>query len=553
MTQTQISWLRDLVLLFIAIGLFFCIGLGARPYLTPSEARYIEIPRQMLVTHDWLTPRINGVPYFEKPPLFYWMQAVTMGLFGMGEFAGRMATAKLATEICLLTYALGRMLYGRLSGLIAAGVLASCVMGYGLSRVAMVDMPVSLFLTATLGCFLAAQHINHAKARRWLYLLMYVAAALAVMDKGLIGIVIPGIVIGTWILATKNWRLLAEVRLIPGLIIFLIITVPWHWLMASEHPDFLQFYFINEHFTRYINDSHKRVEPWWFFAAITLAGLLPWTGLLPSAVRHIKLWRVSMAEPSKLFLLLWIVLPLVFFSTSHSKLAPYIMPIFPPLAMIIGRYLADVWQGTVPDKALRWSNIFVISLFSAAILAYHFMPINDADRKIDIGGSITLSMLMPVIVAMAILACVTVRKSLPRLMIGAVLLLGMTLDITANYAVAQIDRASVKPLLATIKDGPKPDDMVVAYRSYFQDLPIYLNRNITVVGYYGEMEFGVTNYPETKEWMIDTKEFWQRCADHPGRIFVFMKKTTLDGLKMPAACPLHVTAEYGKTVLLEKD
>lgn len=445
------------------------------------------------------------------------------------------------------------MLYGRLSGLIAAGVLASCVMGYGLSRVAMVDMPVSLFLTATLGCFLAAQHINHAKARRWLYLLMYVAAALAVMDKGLIGIVIPGIVIGTWILATKNWRLLAEVRLIPGLIIFLIITVPWHWLMASEHPDFLQFYFINEHFTRYINDSHKRVEPWWFFAAITLAGLLPWTGLLPSAVRHIKLWRVSMAEPSKLFLLLWIVLPLVFFSTSHSKLAPYIMPIFPPLAMIIGRYLADVWQGTVPDKALRWSNIFVISLFSAAILAYHFMPINDADRKIDIGGSITLSMLMPVIVAMAILACVTVRKSLPRLMIGAVLLLGMTLDITANYAVAQIDRASVKPLLATIKDGPKPDDMVVAYRSYFQDLPIYLNRNITVVGYYGEMEFGVTNYPETKEWMIDTKEFWQRCADHPGRIFVFMKKTTLDGLKMPAACPLHVTAEYGKTVLLEKD
>src|SRR5471032_2494147 len=95
------SWKRDAVLLFIAIGLFFCIGLGARPYLTPSEARYIEIPRQMLVTGDWLTPRINGVPYFEKPPLFYWLQATSMHFLGMGEFAGRLATCLIVTATCL--------------------------------------------------------------------------------------------------------------------------------------------------------------------------------------------------------------------------------------------------------------------------------------------------------------------------------------------------------------------------------------------------------------------------------------------------------------------
>src|SRR5476651_2677457 len=117
------SWRRDAVLLFLAISLFFCIGLGARPYLAPSEARYVEIPREMIATGDWLTPRINNVPYFEKPPLFYWMQAITISMFGSGEFAGRIAVAKCMTLTCLLTYAIGRMLYGRRTGLLAALVL----------------------------------------------------------------------------------------------------------------------------------------------------------------------------------------------------------------------------------------------------------------------------------------------------------------------------------------------------------------------------------------------------------------------------------------------
>src|SRR4051812_4516136 len=169
---------RDVWLLALAIGLLFCIGLGARPYLTPSEARYIEIPRQMLATNDWLTPRINGVPYFEKPPLFYWLQAAAMHLFGDGEAAGRLVTLLLDAAACLLAYATGRMLYGRRAGLLAAAVLATSLLGYGLSRVAMLDVPVSLFITACLVSFLAAQRSSNDDAKRDLYLLMYVASAL---------------------------------------------------------------------------------------------------------------------------------------------------------------------------------------------------------------------------------------------------------------------------------------------------------------------------------------------------------------------------------------
>jgi len=273
-------WRYDLAMLGVAILSYFCIGLGAHPYIIPSEARYIEIPRQMLSTGDWLTPRINGVPYFEKPPLFYWMQAAAIKLFGTDEWAGRIVTAILTTLTCLITYATGRMLYGRTAGILAAMVLTTSLMGYGLAHVAMLDVPVSLFITACLACFLAAQQTG----RRHFYLLMYAASALAMLSKGLIGIVIPGMVIGAWIALTGQWKIIREARLIVGTLIFLTIAAPWHLLMAEHHPDFLNFYFIHEHFTRYLTDEHKRTAPWWFFIAVTAVGLLPWT-IIPLPTR----------------------------------------------------------------------------------------------------------------------------------------------------------------------------------------------------------------------------------------------------------------------------
>jgi len=564
---------RDLALLFIAIALFFAIGLGARPYLTPSEARYIELPRQMLLTHDWLTPRINGVPYFEKPPLFYWLQASVMQCLGMGEFAGRLSTLLLSTLICLVTYATGRMLFGRLAGLLASFVLATCILGYALSRVAMVDMPVSLFMTCSIAAFLAAQISKPSpfgrglgegladsasgisltptlsqRERGMLYIAMYVAAALAVLSKGLIGMVIPGLVIGTWILATQNWRILREAKLIPGLIIFLIIAAPWHIWMAQKHPDFLNFYFIHEHFTRFLTDEHKRDQPWWFFTLITLVGLLPWTGLIFPALKKLR-----SQDPILVFILLWIVLPFVFFSTSHSKLAPYIFPIFPPLAILMGDVLAQIWRGEISAKSLNATAIFTTLLFSAAIAIFLFVPLpQDADRKLDFAGSITPTMLMPVVIALAALV-IAIATRRARLLICALGLFGATLDITVNYAMPTLDRASVKPLVNIIKDEVQPQDMVVSFGTYFQDLPVYLNRNVTVVGYDGELEFGIDHYPETRSWMIGTREFWKRCAETHAHIFVFMKRMTLDDIKFPKTCPLRISAEYGKTVLLEKE
>ena len=574
--MTKSNWASDLALLGFGILLFFSIGLGAHHYLIPSEARYIEIPRQILATGDWLTPHINGVPYFEKPPLFYWMQATAMALFGADEWAGRIVTALLSTLTCLITYATGRMLYGRGTGLLAAGVLATSLMGYGLAHVAMLDVPVTLFITACLACFLAAQkppsltlprkrergclvpspRQGGGLGRGHFYLLMYAASALAMLSKGLIGIVIPGMVIGMWIALTKQWRILREAQLFVGLILFLLIAAPWHILMAQHHSDFLSFYFIHEHFTRYLTDEHKRTAPWWFFIAITPVGLLPWTCVTPHLLRGLPKWREmpQQVRHDNLLLALWILLPLIFFSTSHSKLISYIFPIFPPLAILIGRTLDELWSEELPAKHLRVSAIFLILVLGAALLASQLLPAlpGKAGHKLAALTALSLPMLLPIALSLLWLTYTLIAKCSNKAHIIALALVGACLGFTANYAIAPLDTATTKPLAIALKDRLKTDDMVVAYDTYWQDLPVYLNRTISVVNWTGELGFGVTHYPETQAWMISADTFWQRCATAKASVYVFIGEDGFKTLPAHEDCKLHITAQYGKTLLLEK-
>lgn len=472
------SWQKDILLLFLVIFLFFCIGLGNRPYITPSEARYIEIPRQMLASGDFLTPHINGVQYFEKPPLFYWIQAFFLSLAN-NEFMGRIATTLVVTLTCLATYATGRLAYGRQAGLFAAAALATSILGYGLSRVAMLDAPVSLFLTCTIASFLFAQKTGQKK----FYYFMYIAAALAVMTKGLIGIVIPGLVIGSWIIFTGNWKILKEARLFTGTLLFLAIAAPWHILMAMKHPEFLDFYFIHEHFTRFLTNEHKRTAPWWFFIAVTFAGAMPWIFFaIPRSLRGLCQKPLN---NDKLFLLMWILLPLLFFSSSHSKLVPYIFPIFPPLFILIGCKLAAIWETK--------KNLIISTM------------------------------------AFMVMVC-----------------------IAANYIAQRFDKRTIKPLTNILNQELKTDDMVIAYNSYWQDLPVYLNRNVIIAGWTGELGFGAGHTPDAKNWMISTEDFWARCAAAETNVYVFMNAADYKNITENPGCRLHELSRYGKTVLLKK-
>ena len=250
-TDTSRAW-RDALLLAVLLAVFFGFELGGRALWHPDEGRYSEIPRAMVASGDYVTPRLNGVKYFEKPALFYWMQAGSIKLFGVNEWALRLWPALLALAGCLAVYGAGRKLFGRRAGLIAAIVLATSPLYYLLARIITLDMAVSVLLTGALLSFLLGVREPPGRTRSLYLYAFYALCAAATLTKGLIGIVIPAMVIGAWIVLLWDWRLLRAIHLPTGLLLFFVLAAPWHVLAARANPEFAQFYFIHEHFQRYL-------------------------------------------------------------------------------------------------------------------------------------------------------------------------------------------------------------------------------------------------------------------------------------------------------------
>lgn len=526
------DWLVDLALLTLLIGALFYLGLGGRALSVTSEARYAELPREMLLSGDWVTPRLNGVKYFEKPPLFYWVQAGVYGLFGYGsEFVVRAATAFVSLLCALMTYAAGRVLYGRLAGIFAAAMLSTGLLYFGLSRVVLLDMPVALFLAATLFCFILGVHAGPGRARSLYFYAMYVAAAGAVLTKGLIGMLLPGLVVLVWLALTGRWSLLKEARLVTGTILFLALAAPWHILAAERNHDFLRFYFIHEHFQRFTTTVHNRYQPPWFFIVAIIGGWLPWTLFMAQATLHSLqgFWARRRTDGIELFLVLWIALITLFFSISDSKLIPYIMPVFPAIALFFGRYFADAWNG-VAVRGFRPAMLALTVLFLPLMVTPFVLKLV-ADGKLgatlnDAGSALwwfTAAM------ALAFVAMVwAIRQADRRREIVAALAGAALICLSGNHIANQYRDDSIKSLALMVKPELTPETEVVSYKHYFQDLPFYLDRTVTVVDWLGELEFGTNAEEMPKRWMIDSAEFWKRFAGTDPMV-VYMRRETWEG------------------------
>lgn len=302
----------------------------------PDEARYAEIPREMLATGDFLTPRINGVPYLEKPPLLYWMNAASMRLFGLTPWAARLPArlAGLGSAI-LLAVAVGR-LAGRSAGLIAAALFLCSPLGFVLSRLNLTDGLLSFFFTAMLlGSLLLLRAPESRKSFRIFEALLGVAAAGSFMTKGLVGVFLAALILLLWSFATGRVRALGRLIAGPAAPLFIALTAPWFILMERQHPGFLRFFFIREHFQRFTTTMHGREEPPYFFLGVFLLGFLPALELLGSGLRRLgPLRKWPRAHPEALFFLLWGVVVVAFFSASQSQLIPYILPGIPAAAAL---------------------------------------------------------------------------------------------------------------------------------------------------------------------------------------------------------------------------
>ncbi len=486
------SWHHDGVRLLLLCAVLFGAGLGRYALGTPDESRYAEIPREMLATGDFVTPRLDGVKYFEKPPLVYWLVAGCLRVFGTRELAVRIVPAVFGALGVLLLYAAVRRVHDRDSAWWAALVLATSLLYLAFSRILLIDMVVSVLISVVLLCFLLGVRELPGPRRRLLFYGLYAGAALATLAKGLIGFLLPGAVMFFWLLLFNQWRRLRPFQLPAGLLIFAVIAAPWHLLVAQRNPEWAWFYFVHEHWLRFTTTTHGRAEPWWFFLPIVLLGLFPWTGFLWRSLRLACAggWPQRVTHADEWFPVLWAGFILLFFSASGSKLIPYVLPMFPPLAWLIGRQLAELWNRK--DSA-AWHGPLGVSAGLAALLGVALAVVLLKPGVIK--SAEQLAHLRPLIgpaagalVAAGIAGGWLLRRGRPRPALAVLLGASGLLFYGLILASPVLSRPGTKSLAEIVAREVDPGDIVLHYHEYFQDFTYYAHRTVGTVDGAGELE-----------------------------------------------------------------
>jgi 4-amino-4-deoxy-L-arabinose transferase-like glycosyltransferase len=369
--------LKYLLLLAALAAVMLFWHLGGLPFVGSDEPRYAEVAREMYLSGDWITPRLGGIPWFEKPPLLYWMSALGYQFFGVSEFAARLGTALSGAFGAYFLYFFGRRVRSARLGYLSASTLLTTGVWAGFGRAASFDMILAVTLEAALIAFYLWTSQPPLMGAWWL---LCVLTGTAVLAKGLAGLALPAMIIVIFLVITGELRRLFEspVRLALGAVLFLAVCAIWYGPMISRHGSiFIHEFFIAHHFQRFLTNKYHHPQPFYFFFLVALLGCVPWTPYLPAAIRSL---RGMVADRLRLFLWIWTLVPVVFFSFSGSKLPGYILPSFPAIALLIGLELDRLW--TAPSTARdRWlsaaaAGLLLIVALAVGLVAPRELPIS---------------------------------------------------------------------------------------------------------------------------------------------------------------------------------
>ncbi len=332
MTEQRKSWLT-----LAALFLLLLVLAALRPLAVPDEGRYGEIGRWMLQSGDWLTPRVNGIPFFHKPPYLYWLEAVSLATFGVNAWAARLIPALHAGLMLGVMYASVRQFATEIIARRAVWMLGSSLSFLIGGQYVNHDMLVAAWIGVAIWCFaLAFMHAGkpHAKLARW----GFVACALGVLSKGLIGLALPGLVLLIWLLWTRQLKKVLYLPWVSGLALFAVIALPWFWFAEQQFPGMLDYMFGKHQVSRFSATTFNNAQPWWFYGLCLGVLLFPWLFLvLNQAVAQARRSQTatnSIASAWTALCWIWVLAIIVFFSIPSSKIIGYAFPVMPPLALL---------------------------------------------------------------------------------------------------------------------------------------------------------------------------------------------------------------------------
>ena len=537
MTQNKLQPLVDSLLLFFIACIVLGFYLGGHPLVIPDEGRYCEVAREMLARHDFITPYLNGVLFFDKPILYYWLQMLAMHLLGMKAWVMRIWPLLFAYIGMLATYLFGRLFFDRQTGWMAAAILLLSPLYFGSAHYANMDLEVAVWITLSLYCLMVVLFFSWHRYAPLCHFLAYVFMGFAVLTKGLMGIVFPVMVVGLWICLHWRWDLVKKLCLIRGTIYFLMITLPWFILIQHRHPSFFHYFFITQQVTRFISQHFNAQQGAWFYIVVILLGMFPWSfWLIAAAIKQIRERKIKDNQaPLVTFLWLWFLVILIFFSIPKSKIAGYILPVFAPCALLCANYFR--WRLTTTLK--RMDRIIVLLLFALGLAAFVFWlghPLFQSHLSHLKGYFFLMTCCLLVMAVFALFALWRHRLSL--FLVPAALLMLVILLLTSYWAV-DFGLPTTKPLLDSISGFMTPKVSVVSYFDYHQDLPFYLKHTIIIINnwqdkdiaslddWQREFYWGAQLGPHANTLWLP-KTFWQWHIKHPKKqVVVFLQRSAI--------------------------
>jgi len=540
-----------LVALVVAVVWF--ASLGWRHLGLPDEGRYAEIAREMLASADWVTIRYQGLKYFEKPPFQMWMTVAAYRMFGIGEWQARLWSG-LSGALGLLVIAhAARRWFGDRAGLLTALALLAMPAWVLGAHVSSLDMGVSAALAVVLGAVLLAQHPSTPpRARSGWMLVAWCAAAVAVLTKGLIGIVLPVFVLVIHAALHPGARRLRRYHVGPGLLLLLAVAAPWFVLVSWRNPEFARFFFVHEHFERFTSEVHQRAAPFWYFVPQFVLGFLPWLGLLPGIVRRVAgeaRARTDGRDPAPLALLsTWAIAIFVFFSASGSKLPGYILPIYPALAILAAVEL-DALSETAWRRVIKWmAGTFSIAGLVALFLAVRLAHDDSGVGGFALGGAVAAAVALAVTVAALRLSNIG-RALASRAVYALGVFLATTVALLSHEAVGgPRSGVALVPAVNAALAGSMPIGSMPIYSVRYLDhtLPFYLRRTTVMVAGADELAFGVQQEPS--RWVPTLEEF-ERLWSSGAPALALMSPETWAELKQRGVQARLVAADRRRVVV----
>jgi 4-amino-4-deoxy-L-arabinose transferase len=536
-------------------ALIYLLPLGLRPLASPDEVRYGAISHEMISSGDWVSPHLNGVRYFEKPPLGLWLNSISMQLLGENAFALRLPVALATGLTALIVFALARRFATPFAAALAAGIYLTTFLVLGLGTFAVLDAFLALFLTAALAAFYfaidGAEETDDARtgARgRVLYLALCGAACgAAFLVKGFLALAIPVVVAAPYLAARRRFGTLFTSPWIP-IAIAVVVVLPWAALIQLREPDFWRYFFWVEHVQRFAADDAQHAQPfWYYFAWLPLAGW-PWILLLPAALPALRGTNGRFLG----YLAAWAVFPFLFLSLSKGKLPTYILPCFAPLAILLAVGL-ERYLGAGKDAAVRAAALLIAALFAVLLAALALAEAGvfgevpfASDELPKLAG---FAAFLAAGIAFAVYAAYA-RDRVGRL--AALASTGAALFLPFELVLPNAVLDNVSPSRAVSRYAvpvADPDTVLVSDAPLFGTVAWVLKRDDVYVMSPGEIDYGLS-YPEARHRLLDARALERLIRESAGRHAILVVCETTTEREIEAVLPARAErSEHGEVVL----